>query len=916
MATVRWAWLAGLLALLVGCGGGGAGGGAGGGGDDPPPTTASATVTAAEGGELRLPLAGGGEALLLFPPEAVASDTPVKVSALPTSGGEWLRLRIEPGIQTLGAAPLLRVRPPRAVEAAQVPVLQIVGADGAATLRTAQRADGGLEAALPPPLAAELRAAPAAARTRALAAPRAQAGAQAGATTVSGVGFLAVCRAPQAAVDDALRVIDNASSGSAVLAAVSALAMLEDRCAGPGVLDEAQLDHTRRVLEELGAGLPRRYRDAMAAWKAVDYGAVETQTVPLERGVRRLLALCAAAQDLAAPLTCPVPSDYEPEYTELANGFYAASGEREHQGGLRLLLDPLRALLPEAALFGFSQAEPALREAIARIADRLMDRAYALCSHGELFEWRAWADFGAPTGRTSQAIASAMAHCDLRLTAQRITVDEQGVEQRGDAQTYEPGTLAGDGRIDARTLTLPFDARLLITASGPTTRCSRVIGTPDVAESLSLRVAGQVVGSLGLARRFDPQTPSEARFDLARLLRDIGRAEGSTDPVVIEVWRPAVGPIACTDSGGGTLALQTEETRVATLTVQPPDRALRVRVLAPPAVAVRAAVAVEVHAQQTDGSWLPQPGATVTLDLTGGSAPRGLTGVTGTTGRAVVEVVPVPGHATVEVVARTRVDGIAGSGGATMRIGSMRWTGHLEYLGRGESQTRTTFDPSVADSSYAQSSRSLAIPRTEITATGNPWESYGLQIGMESFPGATWGFSSASTSQTVLAWTEECRVIRSERRYTDYKVDPTAVYQGRILNPMVVVDAVLSHPDAEGRFAYRVDLGQMQGRVTYERVDTDLRSPVAGPHCTSESALEPPKIRYWEGPLQQTVRQAYTRLADLPNINPTLRFDLPPQRYDAEIVIEVEALGVAIDEATRTGTVDRRVFLRLRPELP
>jgi hypothetical protein len=907
-AVLAWA---GLIAL-VGCGGGG-----GGSPDDPQVPMAVTATVPATGGQVRLPLADGGEALLLFPAQAFGVDTPVTVRALPAGAGEWARLRIEPAVAGLGATPTLRMRPPRSVAATQVPVLQWLGADGAVRLATRRRADDRIEAALPTQLAGAAPATAAAGRMRAQAAARPQADREDDATTVAGTGFLAVCQAPQSAIADALRVIENGSGGGAVLSALSTLAMLSDRCAGPGVLDEAQADTVRRLLEDLAAGLPGRYRTALAAWQAVDYGWVERQTEAFGRGVRRLLALCRAAGDLGAVLTCPVPADYDPEYTELANGFAAASGEREHQGSLRLLLDQVLPLPAEAALFGLREAEPALRATVGLIADRLMDRAYALCSHGELFEWRAWADGGAPTSRSAATLAQAMALCGVQATARRVSVDSSGAEQLGEPQTFEPGTLDGTGRLAARTLTVPFDGRVLVTATGPALRCSRVIGTQLRDESLELRIGAEVVGFLALTGAGDDPAPSEARLDVASLLAQIGRAEGSTDPVVVEVWRPAAGPLACADSGGGTLEVLAEAQRLYTLTLQPPLNTLRVRVFAPPAVATEVVVAVDVHARQSDGSWLPQTGALVELRATGGTVRTSPAyPSTNQVGRMLFSVQPVAGHASVELVARTTVDGVAGSGGASLRVGAVRWTGSFEYASLGQAASPLEFDPDVAESSERWIVMNHEVPRGDVALVGNPWEAGGMRFASDRFPATSWGYDRDATTQYIAARTEDCRVIRSEQRWTNYVVDPPTLVDGLLANPLLQIATVIPIPDAAGRFAYRVEAGQYLGQVSYERVDTNLRSPEAGSHCTSESALRDPFVVYREGPLQQAVNPVRKTPDAPPDVSPVMRFTLPEQRADAEIVIDLDAPFVVIDNAEWRGVITRRVLLRLRPELP
>ncbi|MBX3636366.1 MAG: hypothetical protein KF683_13435 [Rubrivivax sp.] len=581
-------------ALLAACGGGGGGGDAGeaaapapqqpGGGTTaaPPALPAPTTQTVpAGGGRMSAALAGGARATLDFPPAALATDTAVTVTPVAGHGDEWTRFRLDPAPAALRAPLTLRLSLPAGVAPAQVPVLQLLTAEGPLPLVTHLADDGELVAELQMPLARVAGQVPAAAspvRMRALSAtavtrPLADGPAADDGATVVGARFLATCEAPGPVLDDALRVIQHAASAHAVNVALRTMALVADRCARPGVLDEAGLLRVNQALQAVGDRLPGLYAGALAAWRAANYLVVETEFETFVRGLRRVLALCAAARELGADLACPAAADLEGEFLELAYGFVAASNERQHLAGLRSLFDRLLPLPAEAALFGLPAAERDLRESVAYIADRLMERAYALCSHGELFEWRVYVEHGGHSTHGTQTLARAIAHCGVQGEVVGLTREGQGDWQRGDALPLLPGTLAGNGRTGARTLTLPFNGRVVVALNGPALRCARVIGMPETRdEALELRVGSVVVGRIPLVASGDADatSPREAALDLPRLLADAGRAPDSTDPVTIDVWREAAGPLHCFDSGGGLLEMQTAAQRLFSIVVEPP----------------------------------------------------------------------------------------------------------------------------------------------------------------------------------------------------------------------------------------------------------------------------------------------------------------------------------------------------------
>lgn len=565
---------AALALILAACGGGGGTAADDTAGATPSPAAPPAVTQelAEDGGDVATALEGGAHATLHFPARSLAAPAKVTVTPLAPEAGEWMRLAFNPALGTLAGTPTLRVRPPAAFDAKQIPVLQLATPAGPLLLRTRLLAHGELEAALPPALS-QLEPTT---DQAALSVGRVQKPGTAGrlakeagsdGSIVAGTAFLATCEAGPAVLAEALRVIESASSGSAVYTALTTLALVADRCARPGVLDEAGLQRIIEALDDLGRRLPGIYANALAAWKAVDYGWFEVQFDPFMRGVRRLLALCAAAREIGADLACPRTEDFEPEFQELANGFAAAADERQHQGTLRLLFERLLPLVPEAQLYGLPAAERDLREALARIADRLMDRAYALCSHGELFEWRLYVAQGGYSRRGDEAVQRAIAYCGVQASASAVLRREDGSEQRGEAREFAPGDLDGRGRTLQHALPVKHEGLVAIAVGGESTRCSRVIGMPQANEVVSVRAGTVSLATIELNSAANPERRErrEVQLSVRHLLETLGRRADSMDTIELAVWREPVAPLHCFDSQGGLVLVQAGEVRLFTI---------------------------------------------------------------------------------------------------------------------------------------------------------------------------------------------------------------------------------------------------------------------------------------------------------------------------------------------------------------
>lgn len=485
----------------------------------------------------------------------------------------------------------------------------------------------------------------------------------------------------------------------------------------------------------------------------------------------------AAAREVGAALDCPRAEDHEPEFVELSDGLAAAANEQPHQAGLRPPFDQLRPLPAEAALMGLPAAGASLRGAVAEVADRLMDRACALCSHGELFDWRVCVEQGGHSRRSARTLARAIAHRGVQGVAERVTVDDPGRETRSQPQAFEPGTLDGDGRTEARTLVLPFDGHAVIGFGGPSLRCSRVVGAPELRETLQLRVGERVVGQVALASVRDAAGAprSEAALDLRALREQIGRAADSVEPIELAVRRTAAGPLACSDGAGGTLELRTEEVHLLvhlfTLMLEPPTAGLRLRIGAPPAVAQRGSVMVELRARQTDGSLRPLADAPVTLQITGAERVGTTTLRTGSNGTVSFGLRPLALHGEIELVARAEHGGQSAEAQARIPIGRVLWTGRLYVYNLRLEQGHSRFDPDAQDSSEYELEEEIGVPETVFVVEGKPWEE-DMQLPRSMFPGTPYHRKLDARQQGLAAWTDHCRVRLVHQTARDFEPHP------------------------------------------------------------------------------------------------------------------------------------------------
>lgn len=667
---------AAVAALLAACGGGSGGGEA----EPPvvvapPPPAVTATIAATAGGVVEADLVGGGKATLLFAADTFAADQPATVTPLAVESGEWTRFSIDPGIAQMRAPLQLRVRPPSSLSAAEIPVLQLVGAGEPVLLRATLMADGTLQALVPPLLEAPETVAASSGRARTAAAPRPQAAASGSGSTVAGTGFLAFCKAPKAAVDNARKVILNASKASQVTTALSVLATLHERCAADAAA----------ALQELAAELPALYAQALSEWQAVNYIEAEAQLDTLKRGARRLFALCAASQELGASLTCPTAADFEGQYSELVDGFTAAAHEREDGSNLRLLFDQLLPLPQEAEVFGLPEAAPALRNTLALIADRLMDRAYELCNEAELFEWLLHVEGGGESSRSVETLRRAMAYCGVQVSVHTEPVRAGEVSDTSMA----PGTLDGTGRSVERTLTMPFDGSVEFKTRGASTHCSRVIGAPVGNEPLILKVGD---------KQLDRIAAVNGSYDGGVVLRNIpdliaavGLSVQSTRTLRVDVYRGAVSVPGCSDSRGNALAIVAEETLLYSLTLKD-SRGLTLLLESPATLSGPAIVSVKASEGNS-----PAVGASVSISVSGGFSSGD--GVTDAEGSFSFTLTPTPGEATVtlgvEVVA---VDGARGQIAKVFVVAAPRsWSGTISmnstFINRiaGSTDQTTTF---------------------------------------------------------------------------------------------------------------------------------------------------------------------------------------------------------------------------------
>ncbi len=288
------------------------------------------------------------------------------------------------------------------------------------------------------------------------------------------------------------------------------------------------------------------------------------------RGVRRQMAFCAAAQELGSVLTCPAEADFSDQYDELVQGFTDAAAQRQEVFSLKTQFDLLQSLRGDVRFLGIDSALPALNRAAASAAERLIDRAYQLCNHAELFSFQVYIESNEPSNYSSAQVADAMALCGTSITVQGSSTQGAATETLG-VLALQPGLVNGNGRVARQDVTVLNigNTALTLDLTGVVTHCSRVIGSPFGLSDIILRVGGTEMGRF--VARLDGSFAPRLQFNTSELLTRLGRPSDSTEPIEIEMFRRTTTVNGCSNGNGGTFDFSLAERKIYTLRLSQPQ---------------------------------------------------------------------------------------------------------------------------------------------------------------------------------------------------------------------------------------------------------------------------------------------------------------------------------------------------------
>lgn len=547
------------LALLHGCGGGGGGDPAGGGtvptAEAPPAVTQKIPAT---GGSITAALADGAQVVLTFPAGAVAADVDITVTPSVPASGDWLSFQLSPGTEVLLKPVTLLVTPPAGLDATQLPQLRLGSAADPLWLISKTNADGTLEAVLPAlPLPSVTTGARAVARTHStvqFAALAPLAPADATSTTITGANFVLECELSQAVIDDATIVLDRATESDLILKVINLLANIKTNC-GVSV-------STQGLLEQFASDASLRHINATTFFSGLDYTSSEN-FVSFAPRLRRALSWCRVAQLLnAQPIACPNVTDFQLSFSQLIVGISNVASATEELYELRNQYKKVLPLAAEAAAFGADNAEEFLRRLSADLADLLIKRAYAICNHGDLYDFLLMIELGAPSSYSADTLRNDLAYCGTQVVAR--VLDNANVLIAANERTLLPGGV-DDVRPDrSKSTPVPLDGALSMTLTGRATSCSRVIGAPLGTDELVVKV-----GTTELQRFFHNSGDFNGQFDISKaaLLTKLGKPADSKDPIEIEVWRENVVVRGCADENDVAFNVVLPDVKLYTVTV-------------------------------------------------------------------------------------------------------------------------------------------------------------------------------------------------------------------------------------------------------------------------------------------------------------------------------------------------------------